>query len=125
MPRRLVVLPLALLAIAAGLDLLHLLTGSATLAAASWHLIAAGLLLGIAVAATEWLDRIFAESADRSPGRDLGIAVVLAFFAVSWALRLGQTGWEPTWAAVLAGWAGAAGWLATSMAGRRAQLSSA
>lgn len=122
MPRRLVVLPLALLATAAGLDLLHLLTGSATLAAAAWHLIAAGLLLGIAVAATEWLDRIFAESADRAPGRDLSIALVLVLFGVSWALRLGQTGWEPTWSAVLAGWAGAIGWALVTFAGRRSQL---
>jgi uncharacterized membrane protein len=127
MPRRLVVLPLALLATAAGLDLLHLLTGSGVFAAVAWHLIAAGLLLGVAVAATEWLDLIFAEPGDRPPGRDLGIAVVLVLFGISWALRLGQTGWEPTWAAVLAGWAGAAGWLATSVAGRvaRPQLSSA
>lgn len=123
MPRRLVVLPLALLATAAGLDLLHLLTGSATLAAAAWHLIAAGLLLGLAVAATEGLDRIFAESAERSPGRDLGIALVLVLFGISWALRLGQTGWEPTWAAVLAGWLGALGWLAASVAGRLTPLS--
>jgi uncharacterized membrane protein len=127
MPRRLVVLPLTLLTTAAGLDVLHLLTGNALFAAAAWHLIAAGLLLGIAVAATEWLDRIFAETGDRSPARDLGIALVLVLFGISWALRLGQTGWEPTWAAVLAGWAGAAGWLATSAAGRlaRPQLSSA
>ena len=119
MPRRLVVLPLALLATAAGLDLLHLLTGNALIAAAAWHLIAAGLLLGIAVAATDWLDRIFAEPATRSPGRDLGIALVLVLFGVSWALRLGQTNWEPTWTAVLAGWAGLAGLLATSLTARR------
>jgi hypothetical protein len=126
MPRRLVVLPLALLATAAALDLLHLLTGSTALAAAAWHLIAAGLLLGIAVAATDWLDRIFAEPAVRTPGRDAGIALVLVLFGISWALRLGQAGWEPTWAAVLAGWAGAAAWLATAMAGRlRPRLSSA
>lgn len=125
MPRRLVVLPLALLATAAGLDLLHLLTGNGLLAAAAWHLIAAGLLLGIAVAATDWLDRIFAEPTSRSRGRDVGIALVLVLFGVSWALRLGQTGWEPTWTAVLAGWAGMAGLLATSITERRAQLSSA
>jgi hypothetical protein len=125
MPRRLVALPLALLTTAAGLDVLHLLTGLS--AAAAWHLITAGLLLGIAVAAVEWLDRIFAESAVRTPGRDLGIAVALVLFGASWVLRLGQPEWEPTWTAVLAGWAGALALLATSLAGRRtrAQLSSA
>jgi hypothetical protein len=107
MPRRLAVLPLVLLTTAAGLDLVHLLTGSAAVAYVTWHLIAAGLLLGIAVAATQWLDRIFGETATRTSGRDLGAVFVLALFGVSWALRLGQTGWEPTWAAVLAGWVGA------------------
>ncbi|MFC3894006.1 hypothetical protein ACFOWZ_21225 [Lentzea rhizosphaerae] len=107
MPRRLAVLPLVLLTTAAGLDLVHLLTGSAAVAYVTWHLIAAGLLLGIAVTAAQWLDRIFGETVTRASGRDLGAVFVLALFGVSWALRLGQTGWEPTWAAVLAGWVGA------------------
>jgi len=125
MPRRLVALPLALLTAASGLDVLHVLIGVP--AAAAWHLITAGLLLGIAVAAAEWLDRIFAESSVRTSGRDLGIAVTLLLFGVSWTLRLGQPEWEPTWPAVLAGWIGAPALLATSFAGRRtqAQLSSA
>jgi len=109
MPRRLAVLPLVLLTTAAGLDLVHLLTGSAAVAYVTWHLIAAGLLLGIAVAAAQWLDRIFGETATRASGRDLGAVFVLALFGVSWALRLSQTGWEPTFAAVLAGWVGAIG----------------
>lgn len=106
MPRRLVVLPLALLTAAAALDLLHLLTGLSP--ALAWHLITAGLLLGIAVVSADWLDRIFTEPAVHSPRPDLGIVVVLVLFGLSWTLRLGRTDWEPSWAAVLAGWAGAA-----------------
>lgn len=125
MPRRLVALPLTLLTAAAGLDVLHLFT--AVPSVATWHLLTAGLLLGIAVASAEWLDRIFAEPAVRTSGRDLGISVALTLFGVSWALRLGQPEWEPTWTAVLAGWAAALTLLATSVAARRrvAQLSSA
>lgn len=120
MPRRLVVLPLALLTTAAALDVLHVFTGLP--AAVAWHLITAGLLLGIAVASAEWLDRIFAEPATRTSGRDLGIAAVLVLFGVSWVLRLGQPEWEPTLAAVFAGWAGAFGWLALSLTGRRTRV---
>ncbi|MFS8097152.1 hypothetical protein LFM09_08420 [Lentzea alba] len=118
MPRRLAVLPLALLTFAAGLDVLHLFTGSSSLAAAAWHLITAGLLLGIAVAASGWLDRIFAEASQPAAGRDLAVTAVLVLFGVSWALRLDQTGWEPTWTAVLAGWAGVAGFLGVTVVRR-------
>jgi uncharacterized membrane protein len=117
MPRRLVALPLALLTTAAVLDVLHVLTGLS--AAASWHLVTAGLLLGIAVASADWLDRIFGEPRTRASGRDLGIAAVLVLFGVSWALRLGRPEWEPTFAAVLAEWAGVFGWAAISLAARR------
>lgn len=120
MPRRLVVLPLALLTTAATLDVLHVLTGLP--AAVAWHLITAGLLLGIAVASAEWLDRIFAEPGIRTSSRDLGIAAVLVLFGVSWALRLGQPDWEPTPVAVLAGWVGAFGWVAMSLAARRTRV---
>ena len=118
MLRRLAVLPLALLTVAAGLDVLYLITGSSPLAAAAWHLITGGLLLGIAVAASWWLDRLFGEPADHSTGSELGVTAVLVLFGVSWALRLGQTGWEPTWGALLAGWVGALGLLATTAARR-------
>ncbi|WP_434444780.1 hypothetical protein [Lentzea sp. E54] len=103
------VLPLALLTTAAVIDVLHLLTGSAALATAAWHLITAGLLLGIAVMAAQWLDRLFGETAVRTSGRDLAVLAALLLFGASWVLRLGQPGWEPTWAAVLAGWCGALG----------------
>jgi hypothetical protein len=119
MLRRLVALPLVLLTTATGLDVLHLITGLS--AAPAWHLITAGLLLGIAVAAAEWLDRLFAETTVRDSGRDVGIAVALVLFGVSWALRLGQTEWAPTWTALLAGWAGALALLLTSLAWRRTE----
>jgi uncharacterized membrane protein len=118
MLRRLAVLPLALLTTAAGLDVLYLLTGSSPLATTAWHLITAGLLLGIAVAASWWLDRLFGEPDGHPATRDLAITAVLVLFGVSWALRLGQTGWEPTWAALLTGWAGALGLLVTTAARR-------
>lgn len=117
MLRRLVILPLALLTAAAGLDVLHLLTGLPAVAA--WHLITAGLLLGIAVTAAQWLDRIFAEPAVRTSGGDLGVALVLVLFGVSWVLRLGQPEWEPTWAALLAGWIAAAGLVGVTATRRR------
>ncbi|KJK45359.1 hypothetical protein UK23_26440 [Lentzea aerocolonigenes] len=117
MPRRLVALPFALLTATTALDVLHLLTGLP--AVLTWHLITAGLLLGIAVVAAEWLDRIFAEPSVPASGSDLGVALVLVLFGVSWALRLGRPEWEPTWAAVLAGWAGAAGLLAINSVQRR------
>ncbi|KOV86708.1 hypothetical protein ADL03_08335 [Nocardia sp. NRRL S-836] len=108
-------LPLVLLVLAACLDALHLLTGSSAVAALAWHLITAGLLLGIAVAAAQWLDRIFAEPSEHTSVRDLGIAAVLVLFGTSWVLRLDQAGWEPSWTAVLAAWAGALGVCAVSL----------
>lgn len=123
MLRRLVFLPLALLTAAAGLDVLHVLTGLPAVVA--WHVITAGLLLGIAVTAAQWLDRIFAEPAVRTSGDDLGVALVLVLFGVSWVLRLGQPEWEPTWAALLAGWIGAAGLVGVTAARRRARPAAA
>lgn len=109
MLRRMALLPLALLTAAAALDVPYLLTGNTALSTATWHLITAGLLLGIAVVAAQWLDRIFGEAPVRTSARDLVVLAALVLFGVSWALRLGQTGWAPTWAAVLAGWCGAFG----------------
>ncbi|MEU7476691.1 hypothetical protein AB0A63_11970 [Lentzea sp. NPDC042327] len=115
--RRMAALPLVLLVVAACLDLLHVLSGSTTAAALAWHLITAGLLLGIAVAAAQWLDRIFAEPAEHTSARDVGIAFVLLLFGTSWALRLGEVGWQPSWGATLAAWAGALGVLAVTYRG--------
>ncbi len=122
--RRMAALPLVLLVLAAVLDALHLLTGSTSAAALAWHLITAGLLLGIAVAAAQWLDRIFAESATHTSAADLGIAAVLVLFGTSWVLRLDQAGWVPSWTAVLAAWAGALGVCAVSLSGTTARVHS-
>lgn len=114
-------LPPAVLAGATVLDVLHLVTGQPSFAVFAWQLIAAGLLLGVAVAAVEWLDRLFGEPAGRASARDAGIGFVLVLFGISWVLRLGQAGFQPTWAALLAGWAGVLAWLAAEIAGRRTQ----
>ncbi|WP_237047806.1 glycoside hydrolase family 20 zincin-like fold domain-containing protein [Lentzea guizhouensis] len=119
--RRMAALPLVLLVVAAVLDVLHLVTGSSTAAAFAWHLIAAGLLLGIAVAAAQWLDRIFAESAAFTTG-DLVIAGALVLFGTSWVLRLGQIGWEPSLPAVFAAWVGALGVCAVGFLGTAGRL---
>lgn len=107
----LIVFPLGLLTTAVGFDVLHLITDRATFAFTAAHLIAAGLLLGVVTAATGWLDWALV-TPPGTRARRVGLlhglvnAGVLVLFAVSWLLRLIVEGWQPTWPAVILGWAG-------------------
>ncbi|ANZ41624.1 hypothetical protein BBK82_42425 [Lentzea guizhouensis] len=117
----LIVFPLGLLTTAVGFDVLHLVTDRVSFAFTAAHLIAAGVLMGVVTSATGWLDW-FLVVPRGTRARRVGLlhglvnAAVLAVFAVSWLLRLGEQDWLPTWPAVIAGWvgllaAGLGGWL--------------
>lgn len=106
-----IVVPLGLLTGVVALDVLYLITGQTGLAATAGHLLAAGVLLGIAAAAGEWLEWWFVIPPGH-PARRVGLrhaavnAVFLALFAVSGWLRAGQPDWQPGLSALVTAWAG-------------------
>ncbi|GAA3623772.1 putative membrane protein [Lentzea atacamensis] len=110
----LIVFPLGLLTTAVGFDVLYLITDRTSFAFTAAHLIAAGVLMGVVTAATGWLDW-FLVTPRGTRARRIGLlhglvnAVVLVLFAVSWALRLAETGWTPAWPALVAAWLGVLG----------------
>lgn len=97
------VFPLGLLTTAAGVDVLHVLTGRAAFALAAGHLIAAGLLLGVVTVVAGWLAALSGEGTHRTGPLNV---VVLVLFGLSWAMRLAEEGWVPPWTALAAGWLG-------------------
>ena len=106
-----IAVPLALLAVVVVFDVLYLITGQVGLASTAGHLIAAGVLLGAAVAAGEWLEWWFVVP-EGHPARSAGLRHVvvdiafLVLFAVSGLLRASQTDWVPGPAALATAWAG-------------------
>jgi uncharacterized membrane protein len=110
----LMVFPLGLFTTSVVFDVLHLTTDRAGFAVTAAHLIAAGLLFGVVAAVTGWLDW-WLVTPPGSRARRVGLihgavnTTVMALFAVSWLLRLGQTDWQPSWAALLVAWVGVLG----------------
>lgn len=106
-----IAVPLGLLAVVVVFDVLYLITGQIGLASTAGHLLAAGVLLGAAVAAGEWLEWWFVVPHGH-PARRAGlrhVVVDLAFlvlFAVSGLLRANQAGWVPSLTALVTAWAG-------------------
>ena len=112
--------PLGLLTTAAIFDVIHLFTDTAELAEASFYMIAAGVVGGLVAAAAGLADWTGIPTGTRAKRvgavHGLGNVVVVALFAVSWLLRLGETDHEPATVAVVLSIAGAAlsgvtGWL--------------
>lgn len=107
----LIVVPLALLTGVVVFDVLYLVTGQVAMAETAGHLLAAGVMLGFAAAAGEWLEWWFVVprgNPARRPGlwhAAVNVAVVV-LFAVSGMSRAGQPGWQPGALALATAWAG-------------------
>ena len=103
----LITLPLGLLATAVIFDIIHAFSDTADLAVASFYMIAAGILGGLLAALFGLIDWLAIPAGTRAKRIGLwhgvGNVVVVALFAVSWLLRLGQDRHAPT---ALALWLG-------------------
>lgn len=108
----LIVFPLGLLATAVIFDIIYLFTDRSGLAAAAAYMIAAGLIGGLVAAVFGLVDWLAIPAGTRAKRvgawHGLGNVLVLALFAVSWLLRLGGEGWEPSVLALVFSFAGAA-----------------
>lgn len=116
----LIVFPLGLLATAVIFDIVYLFTDRSGFTTAAAYMIAAGVIGGLVAALFGLLDwsAIPAGSRAKRIGmwHGLGNVVVVVLFAVSWLLRAGAQGWEPSALALVFSFAGAAlagvtGWL--------------
>jgi uncharacterized membrane protein len=102
----LVVFPLGLLATAVVFDIIYLLSGHSQWTVVAYYMIGAGLIGGLAAAATGWLDWLAIPRGTRAKRVGLwhgaGNVVVLALFILSWILRRGNPELPPTGAIVAA-----------------------
>ena len=87
----LIVFPLGLLATAVIFDILYLIFGNRLLSAASYYMIAAGVLGGLLAAIFGFIDWLALPNGSRAKNiglwHGLGNVVVTGLFAVSWLLR--------------------------------------
>jgi uncharacterized membrane protein len=92
--------PLGLLATAVVFDVVYLITDGEGFAVAAAYMIAAGVIGGLIAAPFGWIDWFKIPSGTRAKRicllHGLGNGVVLVLFAISWLLRVGSGGWEPT-----------------------------
>jgi uncharacterized membrane protein len=116
----LIVFPLGLLATAVIFDILYLITDRSGFTVAAAYAIAAGVIGGLLAAVFGLIDWLAIPAATRAKRigavHGIGNAVVVALFAVSWLLRAGAEGWDPSVLAMVFSFAGAAlagvtGWL--------------
>ena len=102
----LIVFPLGLLGMAVIFDVIRLVTGSAGLGIASYYMIVAGVVGGLAAAVFGVIDWIAIPSGTRAKSvgtrHAVGNVVVVLLFAGSWWLRLTDPANPPTLAFVLA-----------------------
>lgn len=111
--------PLGLLSTAVAFDVINLFGGSAIWLEASYRMIAAGILTGLAAALFGWIDwfAVPRDTRAKSVGliHGLGNVVVVALFAGSWLVRYGEPADPAALAFVLsflgAGLAAVTGWL--------------
>jgi len=96
----LITLPLGLLGTAVIFDIIRAFTDSTDLAVASFYMIAAGIIGGLLAALFGLVDWLAIPTGTRAKRLGLwhgvGNVVVVALFAVSWLLRRGQDGYQPT-----------------------------
>jgi uncharacterized membrane protein len=102
----LVVFPLGLLATAVLFDIIYLLSDHSQWTVAAYYMIGAGVIGGLAAAATGWLDWFAIPQGTRAKRIGLwhgaGNVIVLGLFIVSWALRRDSPELPPTGAIVAA-----------------------
>jgi uncharacterized membrane protein len=122
----LIVFPLGLLATAVIFDVIHLISGDPQWTVVAYYMIGAGIIGGLAAAATGWLDWFAIPHGTRAKRiglwHGLGNVVMLALFALSWLLRRDAPGMPPT-GAIVASLAGAVlaavtGWLGGELVDR-------
>src|SRR3712207_1668556 len=110
--QQLVVFPLGLLATAVVFDLLRVVTDERGFTIASYYMIAAGVVSGLAAAVFGTIDYLAIPSGTRAKrvavAHGLGNVVVVALFAASWLLRPDDAGHVPGAAALALGIAAAA-----------------
>lgn len=102
----LVVFPLGLLATAVVFDVIYLLSGHSQWTVVAYYMIGAGIVGGLAAAATGWLDWAAIPRGTRAKRVGLwhgaGNLVVVALFILSWILRRDNPELPPTGAIVAA-----------------------
>ena len=102
----LVVFPLGLLSTAVVFDIIYLGSNHSLWAVVAYYMIGAGVIGGLAAAATGWLDWSAIPSGTRAKRVGLwhgvGNVVVLALFVLSWSLRRDNPELPPTGAVVAA-----------------------
>jgi uncharacterized membrane protein len=102
----LIVFPLGLLATAVVFDIIYLLSNNSQWTVVAYYMIGAGIIGGLAAAATGWLDWFAIPRGTRAKRLGLlhgaGNVVVLALFMLSWILRRGHAELPPTGAIVAA-----------------------
>ncbi len=127
MHQQLVVLPLGLLVTAAVFDVLGLLTDNPGFTTASYYMIPAGILTGIAAIIPGVIDYLAIPKGTRAKRIGLlhgaGNELMLMLFAVSWFLRPDEGGHAPGTLALVVALAGLAlsgvtGWLGGELVGR-------
>jgi uncharacterized membrane protein len=122
----LIVFPLGLLATAVIFDVIHLISGNPRWTVVAYYMIGAGIIGGLAAAATGWLDWFAIPHGTRARRiglwHGLGNGVMLALFALSWLLRRDAPETPPT-GAIVASFAGVVlaavtGWLGGELVDR-------
>ena len=122
----LIVFPLGLLATAVIFDVIHLVTGSPTMAVVAYWMIAAGIVGGLVAAPFGLVDWFSIPAGTRAKSVGLrhaaGNVAALVLFAASWFLR-GDAPEDPSTTAFVvalvgAGVAAASGWLGGELVGR-------
>lgn len=123
----LIVVPLGLLSAAVVFDVIHLITADDAFSTVAFWNIAGGVIGGLLAAvfgAWDWL-HIPRDTRARRIGllHGSGNVVVVVLFSLSWLLRLGQDGYEPSFLAYLLSFAGLAlaavtGWLGGELVDR-------
>jgi uncharacterized membrane protein len=96
----LIVLPLGLLIMSVVFDVLHIITGNATFSTVAYYDIAAGIIGGLLAALIGLLDWLSIPQSTRAKSigamHGIGNVVVVALFAVSWLIRNGNSGHQPS-----------------------------
>jgi uncharacterized membrane protein len=125
--QQLIVFPLGLLATAVVFDLLQLATDNDDFSTASYFMIAAGVLTGLAAALFGLIDYLAVPTGTRARRvgavHGVGNVVVVLLFAVSWLLRRDEPSYVADDTALILALAGAAlavvtGWLGGELVGR-------
>ena len=117
----LIVFPLGLLATAVIFDILYLVFGNRLLPAASYYMIAAGILGGLLAAIFGFIDWLALPNGSRAKSiglwHGIGNVVIVGLFAASWLLRSNNVDFIPDSFALLLSFAGVALALVTAWIG--------